>query len=67
MKKTYKPEHLHLTEVIGVKLAKADRLLLERAAIERHTTISELVRSAIRDVVLHSFDGRGEESISQER
>ena len=60
MTKSYRPEHLRLTEVVGVKLAKADKLLLERAAIDRHTTISELVRTAIRDVVLNPIGGREE-------
>lgn len=67
MRKTYKPEHLHLTEVIGIKIAKADKLLLERAAIERHTSVSQLVRDAIREVVLHPSGGREEGMLEHER
>lgn len=67
MRKTYKPEHMHLTEVIGIKIAKADKLLLERAAIERYTSVSQLVREAIREVVLYPAVRREEGMLEHER
>ena len=64
MAKSYRPEHMRYSEFVGVMLPKADKLILERMAIRRNTTISELVRHAIREVVLDP-PSRGSDDLAE--